>query len=179
MQTLFFKEIHTQRLKLRMLKIKDAYPLSALRSNAQVNRFIARAQTTSMPEALAFIQKMNTAIQAGQSLYWAITQKEDDKLIGTLCLFNISETENSAEVGFELHPDFQQRGIVHEALSALIEFAFTDLKFTSLKAFTMQGNKASVALLKKNGFQPDENRIESAEGNSGKYELMLTLKREK
>ncbi len=175
MQNLFFKELQTPRLRLRLLKVKDAYPLSALRSNAGVNRFIARAQTMSMPEGLVFINKTNAGIQTVQWLYWAITQVEDDTLIGTLCLFNFSFSENCAEVGFELSPDFHQRGFTNEALEAVIQFAFTDLQLLQLKAYTMRLNNASVALLLKNGFVLVENRNTAHEGASAKYELLYVL----
>jgi ribosomal-protein-alanine N-acetyltransferase len=44
-------------------------------------------------------------------LYWAITQTQNGKLIGTICLFDFSEELNQCEMGYELSTDYQGQGI--------------------------------------------------------------------
>ena len=104
-----------------------------------------------------FIEKILSAIKKNQSVYWAITLKDEDTLIGTICLWNISIENNTAEIGYELLPDFQGKGIMQEAISKIIEYGFNKMKLKVITAFTHPGNSRSTNLLLKNNFLPDKN----------------------
>jgi ribosomal-protein-alanine N-acetyltransferase len=152
-----FPVITTQRLVLRKLTIKDAEAIMMLRSNEQVNEFIDRPESTDLNEAKKFIEKIENVINTNQSIYWAITSKEDDALIGTICLWNISFGKDTAEIGYELHPNFQRRGLMQEAITKIIKYGFNKMKLKVITAFTHSGNKRSSDLLLKNNFVLDKN----------------------
>ncbi|HVX24779.1 MAG TPA: GNAT family N-acetyltransferase [Parafilimonas sp.] len=149
-------QINTQRLLLRQLLIKDTEEIFALRINEEVNKFIGRRVPDSLDDAKEFIRSINEGIAQKQTCYWAIVLKENAKLIGTITLWQFSNEDNSAELGYELHPDFQHKGFMQEAISAVIQFAFKDLQFKKLYAWTHRNNIASINLLKKNNFKRDE-----------------------
>ena len=147
-----FPVLVTERLKLRQLTSADADAIFRLRSDKQVNQFLARNQYTSLQEAGAFINKINRSIHNNEWIYWAIGFKNDEKLIGTICLWNIQPENYRAEIGYELHPDFWGRGIMKEAMPKVIEYGFNVLKLHSIEADVAPGNSQSVLLLEKNGF---------------------------
>src|SRR6516164_5567094 len=126
-----FPELQSIRLKLRSLEDKDLTALYALRSNEQVNRYLDRPPARSVEDAQAFISKIRDAIAGNQSFYWAITLKDQPGLIGTICIWNLSADRKSAELGYELHPDYQGKGYMDEAIKEVIGFAFRR-GFTSL-----------------------------------------------
>ena len=99
--------LDTTRLLLRQLKETDVSAIYSLRSNEQVNQFIDRPTAKDQEEAKAFIQK----ILEKKSYYWGITLKENGKMIGTICFWNLSADTKSAELGYELHPDYQGKVI--------------------------------------------------------------------
>ena len=104
-----FPQLTTNSLVLRQLIAADADAISVLRSNATVNQYLDRPKTTTPAEAIVFIDKITTAINNNQSLYWVIASKESNQLMGTICMWNIVAEENTAEIGYELHPDFHGR----------------------------------------------------------------------
>jgi ribosomal-protein-alanine N-acetyltransferase len=119
-----FPELQSIRLKLRSLEDKDLTALYALRSNEKVNRYLDRPPARSVEDAQAFISKIRDGIAGNQSFYWAITLKDQPGLIGTICIWNLSVDRKTAELGYELHPDYQGKGYMQEAITLVIRFAF-------------------------------------------------------
>ena len=160
-----FPQLTTERLRLRQLTMADTNEIFLLRSSPVVNKHLGRPKTTSIDEAKAFIEKINTGIQNNQSLYWGICFIEQDKLIGTICLWNFSKEENKAEIGYELLPTFQGKGIMQEAFSKVTELGFRDLQLNTIEAWTVVQNENSIKILERNRFKRDpklENRIDKS-----------------
>jgi [ribosomal protein S5]-alanine N-acetyltransferase len=147
-----FPAIKTQRLLLRQLMPNDRDAIFFLRSDDAVNQYIGRPRPKDMAEADAFIAKISKGIADGQSLYWAIAMPTTPALIGTICLWNFSEDGSMAEIGYELHPNYQGKGIMQEAVRAVLGYAFDQLRFQTIEAYTNLHNKPSIQLLVKNGF---------------------------
>jgi ribosomal-protein-alanine N-acetyltransferase len=150
-------------LSLRQLSLKDAEQIFVLRSDETVNKYLDRQKATSVEDAIAFINKINFAVDANQSIFWAICFKEEFELIGTICLWHFSEEENKAEIGYELLPEFHGRGIMQEAFLKIIEFGFQTLELDSIEAWTTIANNDSIKILERNHFKRDqdlENKID-------------------
>ncbi|MEJ7559171.1 MAG: GNAT family N-acetyltransferase [Pedobacter sp.] len=150
-----FQVLSTERLTLRQLKSGDVDGIFALRSSDNVNKYLNRKPSESIADAMTFIRAIISNNQDNNSYYWAITLNGIDKLIGTVCLFDFSNDNLKAEIGYELLPDFQGKGIMQEALSKVIAFAVQDLQLESIKAVTNNENKNSIALLEKFDFKND------------------------
>jgi ribosomal-protein-alanine N-acetyltransferase len=147
-----FPNLSTERLLFRQLTFDDANEIFLLRSDARVNRFLTRNQCKTIEEAGAFINKINRGIGNNDAVYWAITLKNDKKLVGTICLWNLQPENYRAEIGYELHPDYWKKGIMSEAIHGIIEYGFEVLNLHSIEADVDPANAQSVALLEKNGF---------------------------
>ena len=149
----FFTEIQTERLRLRKLKHTDWEAISYLRSDPDVNKFVKRASADTQEKALAFIEKIRQATETNSSLYWVITEQGQNQMIGSICLWNFSQDRKKAEVGYDLHPLTQGKGIMNEALKAIINFGFNTLNLNRIEAYTQNNNTASINLLKRNDFK--------------------------
>lgn len=57
-----------------------------------------------------------------------------------------------AELGYMLHPDYQGKGLMQEALQAIINFGFTELNLHTIEAVIDPANIASEKILQKLGF---------------------------
>ena len=152
-----FPNLTTERLLLRKLTIKDAKEIMMLRSNDQVNKFLDRPESVDVNDAKQFIEKIVNGINNNESIYWVITLKENDTLIGTICLWNISVENNTGEIGYELHPDFQGKGLMHEAITKIIDYGFNKMKLEIITAFTHIKNIRSTNFLLKHNFLLDKN----------------------
>jgi len=156
--------LKTERLLLRQLTIGDDKAIAALRSDDTVNKYLERPKTTNTAQSVEFINKINLSISKNESFYWAITF--ENKLIGTICLWNMSKDRLNVEIGFELLPDFHGKGLMHEALEAVIKYTFQTLNFKTVVAYVHAGNIKSFLLLERNNFKKNkalENKDESGD----------------
>ena len=112
-----FPVLKTERLTLRQLSVNDDKEIFALRSDKQVNKYLDRDPTNTIEDARKFIHKIVEVVKQNKGIYWAITLTNNDNLIGTICLFNFSNENDQAEIGYELLPAFQGQGIMQEAIS--------------------------------------------------------------
>lgn len=147
-----FPLITTDRLILRKVGPNDVHEIFFLRSDPDVMKFLDRAPAQSIEEAALFIQKIIDSEKNNDVITWAITLKGDPKLIGTICFWNISKEHYRAETGYALHPDYQGKGIMQEALTAVLDYGFHIMKLHSVEANVNPNNTASTKLLERNGF---------------------------
>ena len=164
-----FPVLKTERLTLRQLASSDDNEVFALRSNENVNKYLDRKPSKSIDDAKTFIQTINKNIQKNDSIYWAITLNDTDKLIGTICLFDFSDDNLKAEIGYELLPEYQGKGIMQEASSKVIDFGIQRIGLNLIQAYTHSGNQSSIRLLEKFNFKKNS----SGEGNFMIFKLNI------
>ena len=148
-----FPEIKTKRLLLRRPKASDWEMIAYLRSDKEINKFIKRPSAESKEKALEFISKTNSGIEKQTLLYWIITKKNNDQMIGSICLWNFSKDRKIAEVGYDLSPKFQGQGIMDESLKSILDFGFKNLHLDLIEAYTHHKNEPSKKLLERNKFK--------------------------
>ena len=172
-----FPEIKTERLFLRKMEELDCDAILFLRSSETVTKFIERPEnrkTKNKTDAIKFIKEINEAIKKNKSISWGITYKNNPKIIGTICLWNFSQNNKTAEVGYDLNPEFQGLGIMSEALNSIIDFGFNNLKLDKVEAFTHWENENSKKLLEKKGFAFMEHRKDLENDSNIIFELKNT-----
>ncbi|TAM95634.1 MAG: N-acetyltransferase [Chitinophagaceae bacterium] len=147
-----FPVLHTSRLLLRQLEESDVDEVFALYSNKEVMKYLDRPLTRFREEAFHFIQKILNQIKSNESILWAITQPTDFKLIGTICFWHIQTENYRAEIGYVLHPDYQHKGIMREAITVVLDYGFNIMRLHSVEANVNPANAASIRLLEKNNF---------------------------
>jgi len=147
-----FPKLSTARLLLRQLQLSDANEIFLLRADDSVNAFIDRQKATSIDDATAFIKQIIAIQNNSQGLMWAITLQHDPKLIGTIGIYNIVKEKAEAEIGYELLPQYQGKGIMPEALKTAIKFGLETLKLKTIVAEPRADNLRSINLLEKCGF---------------------------
>lgn len=148
-----FPTLTTERLTLRQLSIDDQQNIFALRSDREINKYLDREPSKTIEDAINFINKVNENIAKNDSLYWAITLKDKNILIGTICLFSLSDENDNCEIGYELLTDFQGQGIMKEAVEKVIDYAFNTIKVKNIEAFFHRDNLNSIKLLEKFSFK--------------------------
>ncbi|OCA70789.1 GNAT family acetyltransferase [Chryseobacterium artocarpi] len=148
-----FPILTTERLTLRQPSESDVQEILSLRSDISVNKYLGRQLTRTTDEALAFIQKVNEGFKNNTGLYWGITNSNNKKLVGTICIFNFSDDLKTCEIGYELLPDYQRQGIMNEALKKILDFTFQTLEIQTIEAFTHKDNLSSTQLLEKFHFE--------------------------
>ncbi len=100
-------------------------------------------------EIIAWAERI---VKEASGIRWAITLRPADKMIGSCGFHLYSGRHRRAEVGYELHSAYWRRGIMSEALAAVLTFCFERLDLHRVEADVVEGNAASAALLHKAGF---------------------------
>jgi ribosomal-protein-alanine N-acetyltransferase len=151
-----FPEIKTKRLLLRRMTNADAPELLFLRSDDRVMHFIGREKTKTLEEAETFIEKINASVDANEAIMWGIALQDDPgTMIGTICYWNILKDHYRAEVGYMLHPGHWNKGIMKEAVQAVIDYGFTQMQLHSIEGHINPVNIVSGIVLEKCGFTRD------------------------
>jgi ribosomal-protein-alanine N-acetyltransferase len=147
-----FPDLETDRLLLRRVDAGDVKEILMLRSNPETMQFIPRPLLKTDEEALEHIAMIDQKIEANEGINWAITLKDSPKLIGIIGHYRIKPEHYRAEIGYMLLPDYHKRGIITEAVKAVVHYGFNDLKLHSIEAIIAPENIGSAKVLEKNGF---------------------------
>ena len=161
-----FPVLTTERLTLRQLLMEDEQEIFTLRSDSDINRYLDRQISHTIDDARNFIKKIIDNNSKNDSLYWAVTLRNSNKLVGTICIFGFSDENDSCEIGYELLRNFQGQGIMKEASEKVIDYAFNTVKVKKIEAYFHKDNQRSVRLLEKLSFssaaEPDKANPELA-----------------
>jgi len=147
-----FKNLKTKRLVFINTSIEDVDLIYALRSSTIVRKHIMQPLFTKQEEAIAHVNKLEQYLNENKSISWTLINKISNKKLGTICLWNFSEDRKTAEVGYDLLPQYFRKGYMSEALQAVIKLGFKELNLNTIEAFTHLENESSKKLLVSNKF---------------------------
>jgi ribosomal-protein-alanine N-acetyltransferase len=147
-----FPIIETERLILRKVTLDDANDLFAIRSDIRVVRYLGRDRNINIDETITNINLLEAMLNNEEGIRWGITLKPSDKLIGSIGFWRLNKPHFRAEIGYDLHPDFWNKGIMTEAIKLVSNFGFQKMNLHSIEANTDKDNIATQKVLVKNGF---------------------------
>jgi RimJ/RimL family protein N-acetyltransferase len=147
-----FPELATPRLALRRLAAEDADALFTIHSDAQAMRFWSGAPWNDRAQAEGLIARAHATFESRTQIRWGIAPAAGGPLLGTCTLFSFDAQNRRAELGYILGRDHWGRGYAHEALSAVLDWAFGPLGLHRVEADTDPRNAGSVRALERLGF---------------------------
>ena len=107
-----------------------------------------------MNEVFVFVQKYSNYGESSQ--FRIIIEVKPSLLpIGSICIINWSIFHHSAEIGYDLDPQFWKQGFMTEALTIFIDLTFKVMNLNRLEATANPENDSSVNLLERLGFQKE------------------------
>ena len=147
-----FRQIETERLILREIRMEDVYEYyERLFGDGDVCRYLLFDPHQDIGESLAAIQEIQQQYEQGRFYRWGITEKGEDSLIGVIGLVRIDEEKSECSFAYLLGCDYWGKGYGTEALKAVISFAFEELEIRRIVADHMTENPASGAVMRKAG----------------------------
>lgn len=147
-----FPVLTTPRLRLRALGPGDAERIFRIQSDPEVTRYFGRAPFTAVAEAEERIATAIASVREHTSIRWGITLEDSGELLGTAGFWNWNKPHRWAEIGYELLPAFWGRGIMTEALRAILAFGFESMDLHRVTAQIDPENLASARVLERLGF---------------------------
>jgi ribosomal-protein-alanine N-acetyltransferase len=147
-----FPTLETERLVLRAPRAEDAPDIFRIMSDERVAHYFGTPPMASPERAVRRVESFEADFAAHDGVRWAITLRGEDRLIGTLGFWRLIKEHMRAEVGYELAPEQWGKGIMPEALGAVLGFGFRAMGLHSVEAQIEPPNTGSRRVLEKLGF---------------------------
>lgn len=95
------------------------------------------------------------ALKMQQIRFYVFLKEQPEQIIGTVCLYHISNTYSHAELGYKFSSKFHHNGYASEAVEKLLDIAFTELNIHRVTAHVQGDNHPSIRLLTGLGFEKE------------------------
>ena len=143
--------METKRLILRPIAKEDKEAVFEYAQNKLVGPNAGWKPHLDISESVKFIEYCLKKRDFGQPGNYAVVFKENNKMIGTIEVHSFKG--HKGEVGFVLHPDYWNRGIMTEAAKILIIYAFEIIGLKRLSYNHFMFNDRSKRVCEKLGFK--------------------------
>lgn len=143
--------LELKKVRLRPIREADAPALYAYYSQKAVHQYLNWYGPASVEDAARIIHLWQAMFEEGRLLRMGIADKETDALIGTIFLGAIEGRR--ADIGYELSPEYWGRGIMPEAIEAMVRIGFDALNLARVQALVHLANINSAISLEKTGFE--------------------------
>ena len=145
--------LETERLTLRKMRMSDGPDVYRYACDPEVARHVLWEAHRSLWETRSYIRYLLYQYRNGEPGSWAIVLKETGKVVGTIGYMGYSRDNSTVEVGYSLARAHWGKGLMTEALTAVIAETFRTLKLHRIEAMHFTDNPASGRVMAKCGMQ--------------------------
>ncbi len=146
--------LETDRLRLRAYADTDVPRIVEACSDA-TTRLWVQALPHPYVDASARSHLADSVWQAatGRKATWAVADRESDLLLGSVAVMDLHD--GAGEIGYWMHPDARGRGVMTEAVRAVVRHCFdpAGLDLSRLAIYAAAGNRASNGVAVAAGFR--------------------------
>jgi len=152
-------KIKTKRLILIKRSLRYLDDFHEMLNNKKVLKALGKKEKTSKQQLKKDIIKVQRRWREGKQYSFIIIY--ENKMIGTIGIFNIDYKKKAAEVGYVFNYEYWNQGFATESLKAVVNFSFNKIKLKRVYAdFGGYKNSSSEKVLKKCGFKKDRTQKE-------------------
>lgn len=145
--------LETNRLFLRPFNKNDVDAVFAMRSDAEVMRFIREPQT-KRSEAESWTNLVSSRWKDEKIGFCAVIERASDQFIGWCGLWRLAES-GEIEVGYAVIKEFWGKGFASEAAEAVLAYGFDELNLVKIVAVAVPENTGSRRVMEKLGMTYD------------------------
>jgi ribosomal-protein-alanine N-acetyltransferase len=145
-------KLETARLLLKDYTSRDLNHYFALKSCKSVWTYSTYAP---LEDKIAAQAELNSLIERSINdpyTFGALFLKEPETYIGEAGILSMEKNAGRCVLGYNLLPEFWNRGYATEITTELVRYAFSNLKAERVEALAQKENMASRAVLEKSGF---------------------------
>ena len=140
-----------------MVKETDTPYLFEIKADEEITAKYGREPHASIEQTSRWVDEILKDYVEKKTLSWSITLRGEDNPIGFFTLWNLDLNSYMAELCYELNRKYWRKGIMVEALNALIDWAFLEMGLNRIEACPMKINTPSIGILEKLGFRYEGN----------------------
>ena len=144
--------VASERVIVRLLRDTDLPALMEVNGDEAVTAMLPYAAWRSLDDARAWHDRMAGIQATGMALQFVVESRSSGQAIGTCLLFRFDEGSARVELGYVLGRAHWGRGLMKEALAALLGRAFDAMGVRRVEAEVDPRNAASAGLLRRLGF---------------------------
>src|ERR1700745_205693 len=148
-------ELQTPRLILRSFRPDDIDAMAQLLANPDFMRF-SLGVFTDRKKTVDFIEKMMGWDRESMPSQLAVVLRSEDSVIGYCGFHHHSEVPGEVEIGYRLHPDYWNRGLITEAARVVRDHGFAHLKLPRVISLVHPDNIPSRRVAEKNGMRVEK-----------------------
>ena len=145
--------LETPRLLLRPLLQSDLPEFLDINRDGEVTRYLPYPAWVAMDDAVGWYHRMLGLIADGKIAYNAVVEKATGRVVGGTLLRDIDGDTGKLEVGYVLGRAFWGKGLMREAVGAVVGYAFAKPEMRRVEAHIDGRNTASQRLVESLGFQ--------------------------
>jgi [ribosomal protein S5]-alanine N-acetyltransferase len=168
-----FPVIDTENLRLREVQEQDADELFMIFSDDETMRYYGMDPMKNKAQAVELANAFIQGFQKRETIRWAITEKGQDRLIGTCGFHNWSKSHSRIEVGYELSKNMRGKGYMLEALNGIFHYGFTEMNLNRIGATISPLNQPSINVVKRLGFDEEGLLKEYVHSNGEFHDLTM------
>ena len=162
------KRIETPRLILRMAQIEDAEPMfHNWASDPEVTKFLTWPAYQSIDSAYPVLNMWIRDYEKPDFYQWMIELKEISEPIGSISVVHHRDDIAAAEIGYCIGQSWWHKGIMTEALTAVMQFLFKEVGMNRIEAKHDINNPNSGGVMKKCGMKYEGTSRASDRNNQG------------
>jgi ribosomal-protein-alanine N-acetyltransferase len=141
-----FERLTTNQLILKEINKKCVNDVFELYSDYEVIKYTDNNQHTSVEDSEKLIDYFQAGYKKQELIYWGISLKSSDKIIGALGFYHIDWKHKFTATGNLLAKKYWNQGIMSEAQSAIVNFGFNKMKLHRIEAQIFVGNIPSYKM---------------------------------
>ncbi|MEG2869805.1 MAG: GNAT family N-acetyltransferase [Terrisporobacter sp.] len=166
------KTINTDRLILRRFETGDANDVfKNWTSDSEVSKFLTWETHSDVMFTRSLLDSWISEYSDENTYHWVIELKEIKEAIGDIQVFHLKDKNYSCEVGYCLSREFWSKGIMSEALNAVIRYLFEEIGLNRIVAMHNTENIASGKVMIKNNMKYEGTLRQAGRLNESFYDL--------
>lgn len=151
--SLFDQTLNTSRLVLRKIMYSDTADMFEFTSEVEISKHLSWYPHKSLYETKVIIERILSEYQNSIDYFsWGIILKSEEKLIGTVRLFDISFPNRRLELSYILNSNYQGNGYMTEAIQEVFKFCL-EKGFNRFQARCTINNYASEKVMLRLGMK--------------------------
>ena len=167
-QESMYRQIETERLLIRPIKITDKDFIFDLLNSKGWLQFIGDRKVTNINEAEKYIQK----IIDNKNYFYNVFELKETKQQAGIITFLYRDNHQFPDIGFAMLPEFENKGYATEATKKYLKEIIDEKQINKIIAITLPDNLKSIRLIERLGFRYEDKFKDKSE-TLNLYSLVL------
>jgi ribosomal-protein-alanine N-acetyltransferase len=167
-----YPTLATPRLRLRPLAVEDMHALHAAFDDAEAMRFMDFPRPQSLDDTARYLST-HLFVMPDWHACWVLEFRATGAVIGFINYHHRENWNARLEIGFFLARAFWGRGIMTEAITALLNYCFHTLAMERVEITTTPENAAAIKLAEHLGFQREGGPMRRRQRVGSEYRDLL------